>query len=98
MKTRQTVEPSRPSWRQRLMTWFRLKKLEHELRSNKNFQKECEKIHCFILAELTEKDQINLREKIRKLKTSQTNVLPPEKRHEPVTENLPQTEVERVAQ
>jgi hypothetical protein len=53
---------------ERFATWLRRKQLERELRCSQKFQSRCQRIQCFILAELEESYQSELREKIRRLK------------------------------
>jgi hypothetical protein len=54
-------------WKQ-FVLWCRLQKLEREFRSSERFQKDCEEIHCFILAKLEETHRTKIAEEIRSLK------------------------------
>jgi hypothetical protein len=72
-------------WKQ-FVLWCRLQKLEHEFRSSERFQKVCEEIQCFILAELEETHRTKIAEEIRRLKGFRQAVYPmfdhPASRHE----------------
>jgi hypothetical protein len=48
----------------RVNEWFRLKKLEHDLRCSRGFQKRCEKLNCPTLAALEQGHQETLLRKI----------------------------------
>lgn len=50
---------------QRWITWLRLKKLRHELRTSEAFQKECEKLGCFVLADLEKRHRAEIEAKIQ---------------------------------
>jgi hypothetical protein len=54
---------------QRLNTWYRLWKLQGELRTSEKFRRECEKLQCFTLAEVEEDYGKEIKEKISRLKT-----------------------------
>jgi hypothetical protein len=64
----------RPAWFLKLVIWFRIKRLDYELKSSKRFQQYCKRIRCFNLAELEECGQkqiqwniVQLRREIEKL-------------------------------
>jgi hypothetical protein len=54
------------AWWRRAVSWFQVKRMERELRSSEKFQKQCEEIRCFNLAEMEEGYQARLKEKIRR--------------------------------
>ena len=56
------------SWFHWALAWFQLKKLEYELRDSKKFQRECEKLRCFILADLEKNYRKQIQDKIGYLK------------------------------
>ncbi|MDB6027413.1 MAG: hypothetical protein JWM68_3636 [Verrucomicrobiales bacterium] len=65
--------PSQPmkrinGWIQRLWEWLCLKRLEHDLRSSRSFQKYCEKIGCPNLAALEKKHEAVIDLKLRRKK------------------------------
>ena len=51
----------------RVHRWFRRRQLAREVRISESFQKECERIHCFHLAELEQKHRVELQEQIHEL-------------------------------
>jgi hypothetical protein len=57
-------------WRQRIAAWCQMKKLEMEFRDSEKFQKRCEQIRCFNLAALEEDYRAEIKEKIKRLKSS----------------------------
>jgi hypothetical protein len=59
----------RAGWIERLRLWCRLKELERELRNSEKFQRECEQMRCFNLAELEQKYRESIAEKIRRQQT-----------------------------
>jgi hypothetical protein len=46
------AEPPAFSWRAKFIAWWRLQKLEREIRRSRRFQKFCEKHGCMNLAEM----------------------------------------------
>jgi hypothetical protein len=64
------TEPGRFSWLKRMTAWYRLKKLERELRRSENFQRQCEKLRCFTLVALEETERAKIRKKINQLEKS----------------------------
>jgi hypothetical protein len=50
------------------VSWFQLKKLEQESRSSRRFQKQCERLRCFNLAELEERHRQNVEGTIAELR------------------------------
>jgi hypothetical protein len=53
---------------QRIVVWFCVRRLERELRQSQKFQRQCEKIRCFTLAELEKVEQEKIKAKITRLK------------------------------
>jgi hypothetical protein len=52
---------------EKIKGWLRHRQLAREIRNSENFQKECEKMHCFHLAELEGKHRAELQEEIQQL-------------------------------
>jgi hypothetical protein len=57
-----------PVWWKKILNWFRVKKLQFEIHSSRRFQKECEDIECFALAENEKEFQAELSAEIKKIK------------------------------
>ena len=55
-------------WFQKIREWLRLKKLEHELRASRSFQRHCQKINCPNLAALEHAFQETLLRRIGEAK------------------------------
>lgn len=62
------LNTNRHNWMQKLVVWYRIKQLEREFQSSERFQKYCEKIQCFNLAESEKADQEKIRKKIEGLR------------------------------
>ncbi len=57
-------------WSGRVTAWCHLKKLQYESWNSKRFQRECEKLQCFHLAELEERYRAEIGMRIKLLKRS----------------------------
>lgn len=52
-------------WGQKVVRWFRVKRLEYQWWSSRKFQRECEKIRCFTLARLEAEHRARLEARLR---------------------------------
>src|SRR5256885_16111296 len=76
--------PTHSSWWQKLMLWFRLKKLEHQLRSSRKFQTYCQKIGFKNLAGLEALSGEQIHKRIEQLKAD----LSGSRQEQPIKKNL----------
>lgn len=56
------------SFLEKLKAWLRLKKLKHEFRRSQRFQKACEKLKCFNLAEAERRYRLKIEDDIKRSK------------------------------
>ena len=72
-KREEQSDPAVPSiglrWFGRFSTWLHLKKLQREVRNSERFQKKCEQLRCFALAELEEEHRMSVVKRLKRMES-----------------------------